>query len=70
MLATSDTKLSCAIASVRAAHRRSWATRVSREHAMYLAYRRLVTHPLLALGSTLLCGLVEVLALWRARRRA
>ena len=36
---------------------------------MYLAYRRLVTHPFLALGSTLLAGMVEVLALWRARRR-
>ncbi len=36
---------------------------------MYLAYRRFVTHPMLALGSTLLWGVVELLALWRARRR-
>lgn len=32
--------------------------------------RRLLTHPALALGSTLIWGLVEVMALWRSRRGA
>ncbi|MCX7162978.1 MAG: hypothetical protein WCI19_15825 [Betaproteobacteria bacterium] len=37
---------------------------------MYPLFRKLIAHPALAIGSTLLWGMVELIALQRTRRQA
>lgn len=37
--------------------------------SMYRAIRKTLSHPALALGSTVLWGIIELIALYRARRR-
>ncbi|MDT8998251.1 hypothetical protein RQP53_03060 [Paucibacter sp. APW11] len=36
---------------------------------MQASIQRWITHPALALGSTVLWGVIECVALWRSRRR-